>query len=126
MIRQILIAVFLFAVVLKCSLVVFSMVNALVAVISALITYLEAKKMIGYRIAEILADLYKPIAASAVMWLALCAAGRMLDAHIASVLVLLVGKLLIGAGVYLVLALVMKMDGVHEILDVFRKLRKRG
>lgn len=94
-------------------------VIAVVAVVSALVTYIFAKKLIKYKVSEFLGDVYKPIVASGIMGLLIYSSDDIIHIIIGkSNVLLLVIKALIGVSVYFFFSVTMKMSGYRELKEL--------
>ena len=108
-----------FSFVLNCSMSTLALVSAIIAVLAALITYIEVRKLIGYTVAEVLRDMYKPVICTAIMCCAIYALTRFTGSL--STVPSLIVKAGVGVGVYAACSLLLKSEGAREVLGVFRR-----
>lgn len=104
----------------------FAFVNAIIAVVVAWITFVEARKLIDYKYAELFSDLYKPLICGIAMSVAVIASGMALTKlGIASNAVFLICKIAAGVASYCLVAAAVKPDAYLELLDYAGRLLKR-
>lgn len=119
--------VLIFGLWLKFSIDVLAFVCAVVAVLSAFISYLEVRSLIKYSFIECLGDIYKPLLASAIMGIFI----YFLDLtilpliNINSNILILVIKVIFGIIIYVLLSLILKMNEYKEIKNLISTLVKR-
>ena len=97
---------------LKCSMNELALVSAVIAVLVSFITYLEVRKIANYRFAEVISDMWKPIIGTSGMALVLFILPKLFV--ISNIYMLLIVKVFVGALVYLLFAVVMKMPELRE------------
>ena len=104
----------------------FALVSAIIAVIVAWITFVEAKKLINYKYEELFADLLKPVICGIVMSAVVIVAGIALKKiGIISSVILLICKIGAGAGSYCFTAAIIKPEAYLELLDYVKGLLKK-
>ena len=101
-----------------------AMTLALVAVIAALITFAECRKLISYKWKEVAADISKSMAASVIMGAILIGADKLASVYLpgAGYLAMLALKACIGVLLYLLLSKVMRINELSEILELIKGL----
>lgn len=103
-----------------------SLAGAVIAVLSALLTYFEANRLIGYRFTELLADLAKPMLCGAAMGgFVLLVHGLISRVHPCPYLLSAVIKVAAGVLCYGGLSVLLKPDGYTEILKMLSGLRRK-
>ncbi|MGD9700747.1 lipopolysaccharide biosynthesis protein [Acinetobacter sp.] len=119
--------VLIFGIWLNCGIDLLALVNAIIAILTAMATFLEVKKMIHYSGYELLHDVWKPFSATALMGSVIYVADVwIIDPFSTLPIASLTVKFIIGAGVYLLLSAGMKMDGYLEIIGALSKFSYKG
>ena len=119
-----LISLMVFAVLFKSSIYVLSFSGAIIAVISAILTSYEAKKLIHYTFGELLKDIYKPILAALVMGIAVLVIDRVFLVSVSSIVIRTIVKISVGAAVYLGYSFLFKPKEFAEILRLLHIEKK--
>lgn len=119
--------VLIFGIWLNCGIDLLALVNAIIAILAAMVTFLEVKKLIHYSGYELLHDVWKPFSATALMGSVIYVADVwIIDPFSTLPIASLTVKFIIGAGVYLLLSAGMKMDGYLEIIGALSKFSYEG
>ena len=120
-------AIGIFAILLHCSISQLALINAIIAVIAALETYFEVRRLIKYGFKEVFFDFWKPALCSALM------GGVVFGIRYALPLIGLqsnIGILIIcvfgGIIVYFGLAFLFKDDSIKEFLDFLKNRKKKS
>lgn len=115
--------IMIFGVVFNCSIYQLAYVCAIVAVLSALVTYYEASKMINYTFGELLSDVIKPIAASVAMGLTIFGIGLLYEkvSPVHSRVLSLAIKVISGVIIYLLLSIALKIKGFYELKGLLKR-----
>ena len=114
-----------FGLVLGCSMNDLALVSALVAVISALVTFVEAQKLINYKWKELILDMIKPLIASAIMAAWIFIINYFVLPEMGTVLSLIC-KVVTGVIVYWLFSVILHIDGYREVIGMLRGLLKKG
>lgn len=116
--------VLIFGIWLDCSMNQLAFVCAVVAVLSALVTFLEVRPMIQYSFKELTSDLINPMISAVLMGFAIYLVDSFLLPVIGvhSNIMTLVIKILVGVAVYALLSIMLKMNGYQEIIRVIPTL----
>lgn len=116
----------LFGLVLGCTITELAMFCAVVAVLSAFMTYLDVRTMIGYSFKEHFGDLCLPCLSAAIMGGVIFAVDHLfLSSAITSNILSLLIKVLIGVTVYCLLSVTLKLKGFQDVLVILKGLGKR-
>jgi len=101
-----------------------ALVCAVVAVLSALVTFFEVRPMIQYSFKEFISDIIKPIISATVMGFVIYLVGPFLLTvmGVHSNILILVIKVLIGVAIYALISIMLKMNGYQEIIQVVLNL----
>lgn len=112
--------ILIFGIWLECTIDQLALVCAVIAVLSAIVTYIELMPMINYSIRECISDLLMPLAVSVVMAIAISVSGRfVLDTlGISSMFLRLIIKVIVGVCVYVALSAFFQIDGYNEIKQI--------
>lgn len=112
----------LFGFVLNYSMNILALVGALIAVVMALVTYYEVRKLIDYKLHEVLLDLWKPVTASIIMG---CVIFAIEMVHpIASNIISILVKVSIGIVVYGAFAFVLKIPELKDLTDLIHRRKQ--
>lgn len=118
-------AIGLFGIGLNCTIYQLAYVCAVVAVLSALVTFFEAAKMINYKLKEFLCDIKLSTTASLIMGMILYVSDIAIKSNnIIPVGFVLVVKVLIGSGIYLLFSDIFKMEGYEELKRMLNSFRR--
>ncbi len=114
--------------VLNCSIAQLSLISGTIMIIAAAISAYEAGKMMHYTINEMLSDLWKPVASTAVMGFGVWMVGWFLRANgIDGIIISFAIKVSVGVFVYFIMSILLKPDGYREITStLFGIARSRG
>ena len=112
----------IFGFVLNCTMTQLAFVGGVIAALVAIVTYIEARKLIDYTISEVVSDMIKPVICTAVMSGAIYAVSS-LTANYGYFIALLIK---IGTGIitYLASSLIIKSEGFQEMLYLVKGKRK--
>lgn len=121
------VGVTVFGLIIGCNIGQLAWVIAIVAVLSAIVTFLEVRSMIGYKIVECLKDIYLPILAAIGMGMAIIVLDRGIIARFSfeSNILSLLLKVSCGGIIYLLLSIVCKMNGFVEVKHIFDDVKRR-
>lgn len=127
MIMQV-IAILFFGIALGCSINQLAFICAIVAVLSSVVTFFEARRMIDYRINELAADMIKPVIASSIMGIIVYVVEIIIKRQfgICSNVILLIAKIMMGVFSYYVFSVLLKIKGYYEILSILKNMRKKN
>lgn len=122
-IRLIMMAVGLIVVafILKMDVNAVALTMAVVAVLSAIVTFMETRKLIAYTWSEVLQDIWKAVSATVIMGSAITGVQLLMTRFFPSVtgyLIPLGLKVLLGVGLYFLISKWMKIHELNEILDM--------
>ena len=122
MILQI-VAILAFGSAFKCNIYQLAYVCSGVAMLSALVTFMEVKKMINYTFIELFYDIFKPIVASIIMGgiIFLSNYGYRLSPFIQTRTIAFIIKVLVGMISYLILSIVLKMESFYALNDILKE-----
>lgn len=112
---------------LNCKIAQLSITSGVIMMIAAFISAYEAGKMLQYSFKEMILDIEKPIVCTAIMAIAVWLSGILLyKVGVTREVLLLIIKVIVGSVVYLVLSIVLKVDGYYEIKNgLLRVIRGR-
>ena len=101
---------------LNCSMSQLALVGGIIAVVVAVFTYFEAKKLINYRIFEAIKDILKPSICAAIM----AATLLMLSAFTSNFenVISFIIKVVVGIAVYVATSIICKSEGLKELLSL--------
>lgn len=121
-------AIALFGIFFGCSINQLAFVCAVVAVLSSLVAFFEAGRMINYKIVEFISDMFKPVIASMTMGIVVFGAEVVVREQfgISSSIVLLLSKVTIGVIIYYSFSRLLKIQGYYEILNVMKNVREKN
>lgn len=126
------IGIFVFAVGLHCNIYQLCLISAIIAVLSALVSFFDVWKMLNYNLLEALSDIGLPLIVAATMGIIIMRSDALglfqygIDSVTVSDLITLLIKVAFGIVFYFVVAKAMKMPGYSEIFDVFNTYLHRG
>ncbi len=106
----------IFGFVLDCSMTSLALVGGVIALIMALVTYYEAKKLIDYKVIEVFNDMKKPAVCTAIMSAAVYLVSLLIGEH--GFIVDFIVKASVGVIVYVILSIVIKSEGLSEVLSL--------
>ena len=109
---------------LGCSMTQLALVSGIIAVMVAFITYLEARKLIGYSTREVIKDMVKPALCTIVMAIAVFAISYLVPDGYGVMLPFIV-KVITGAAVYAIASIICKSEGLLEILSLIGRKNKK-
>ena len=109
----------IFGFALNCSMTHLALVSGAIAVIVAIITYMEARKLINYSFGEVIRDMTKPAVCTALMAAAIYAFSPVVGAS--GYIVSFVAKAAVGAVVYAILSFAFKSEGLLDVLSLVKK-----
>ena len=110
----------------NCSIQVLAIIGGAVMVVSAIISAFEAGKMIQYCVKEMFEDLLKPLISSIVMGGLVFLFANILSAlGVKGIIFPLAFKVIFGVFIYLMLSILLKMEGFLELKDIIFNLLKR-
>ena len=112
----------IFGFVLNCTMTQLAFVGGVIAALVAIVTYIEARKLIDYTISEVVSDMIKPVICTAVMSGAIYAVSS-LTANYGYFVALLI-KMGTGIITYLASSLIIKSEGFQEMLYLVKGKRK--
>lgn len=108
---------------LNCSMNELALVAAVIAVLSAIVTYYEVRKLISYSIREVMEDMWKPAVGALVMGSVVLLVEQ--AGIIESVVLLLLLKVFLGILLYGVLVFVLRMKEKDDFIElIFRRKRQ--
>lgn len=119
----ILIGVFCCCFVFKLEIRFLSMANAIAACLGTVVTHLEVRKMTGYSIADRIRDNIKSLVASLVMCAGVILIGRLLNGAGMPVVVKLLLEIVAGGGVYILMSLLLRIDVLRELMQMVKRKR---
>lgn len=115
----------IFSFALECNISQLSLVSAVIAVLTAILTYYEVRKIISYKCREALRDIIRPLLASVIMMVVIGVVNMVLADFISTSLILSLSvKIIAGMSVYIFFSIVWKMDGYVEIKRALNAIRK--
>ncbi len=115
--------ILIFGLIFNCSIYQLAYVCAGVAILSAIVTYFEASKMINYSFGELLTDIIKPIVASVLMGLMIYGIGILYEtvSPVHLIVVSLAIKVVSGVIIYLLLSIILKIKGFYELKGLLKR-----
>ena len=126
------IGIFTFAIGLHCNIYQLCLISAIIAVLSALVSFFDVWKMLNYNIMEALSDIMMPLIVAATMGIIILRSDNLglFNYGIASVtvtdLITMIIKVVFGVVFYFAIAKAMKMPGYNEIFDVLKSYAHKG
>ena len=109
----------LFGFVFNCTMNQLAFVSAVIAVLVAFVTYFEIRKLINYKIAELVADVWKAILSSGIMGTIIILLEFIIEFK--NNIVSLVAKMLIGIIIYSGLVFILKMPEINDIICLLKR-----
>lgn len=103
----------------KCSMNQLALIGAIIAVVVLFISYYEVYKLIGYRLNEVVTDMWKSTIGSLFMGGGLILINSLIDVE--SAFFLLVIKVVVGVTVYAIFAFVLKMQERNDVIELLRR-----
>ena len=112
-----------FGIAAKCSIGQLAWVSAVVAVVSAMISFAKVSSMTGYKLREYAKDICLPLTAALLMGCAVFIMEKIVLIRFAEgeVWISLIGKILVGFIIYLFLSILFKIPGFQEIKHILRR-----
>lgn len=120
-------SIVLFGIVLGCTMNQLAWVCAAVTVIAVLITFAKASPMIQYSFRELFLDISKPTVAALIM----CGSVLLMKTCVVDVIAIsscflsLVLKATVGLIVYVLISLLMRTDGLNEVMGMLKSIRSK-
>lgn len=103
----------------NCSMNQLALIGAIIAVVVLFISYYEVYKLIGYRLNEVVTDMWKSTIGSLFMGGGLILINSLIDVE--SAFFLLVIKVVVGVTVYAIFAFVLKMPERNDVIELLRR-----
>ncbi len=118
---------FIFSFGFRCDISGLALVSAVIAVIVAVITYIEVKKILPYSIFEILKDIIKPLISSMIMGILVFVVNYEIAGMTEiSILIRLMVDLILGVGAYILFSAIFRIDSFGEIVGMLKSRKKNG
>lgn len=115
----------IFCFVFRCDINQLAFINAMIAVIISIITFMEIRKLVSYSFKEALEDIGKPFLVSGIMGIAITFFSQIVGGiNINSSLFVLIAKVIFGFFIYLIMAIIWKVDALEDIMQNLKIFRR--
>lgn len=115
----------IFCFIFQCDINQLAFINAMIAVLISIITFMEIRKLVSYSLKEVLEDIEKPFLCSGIMGIAIIFFNLIIEGiNIYSYLFALIAKVIFGFFIYLIITVVWKVNALEDIMQNLKIFRK--
>lgn len=102
-----------------------AILSAMIAVLTAIITFCETRRLISYSWSELLVDMLKPVIITSLMCVCVLLASKVISYNIPSTNIVLIIKVGVGISAYVLLSWLFQVDEFMEIMNGIKLIVKR-